>query len=276
MHSSVAQLTMNATSKMDRFFLGCPAWAYPRWRGSVFDRNTKSADFLARYSEIFNAVEGNSSFYALPSAAQIANWRAAVSDQFRFCFKFPRQISHDLKLQNARAQTLEFLQRLSPLGACMGPLLLQLGPDFAPTDLPILDRFLSELGQAFQVAVEVRHPLFYFNQMQTPQNFASFTAELDGELALNELLLKHKSHRCHFDTQCVHRAASVDASTMESQRRKPKLPRRTSMVGDAGMFRIVGQNALTDVDPEIDFFAPFFCAYLGKGENRSVCVYTYT
>jgi uncharacterized protein YecE (DUF72 family) len=263
----VAQLRMiaNHTSANPArlpLYLGCPVWAYAGWRGTVFAPGTKSADFLARYSSVFNTVEGNSSFYALPGAGQIMNWKAAVNAHFRFCFKVPRRITHDLMLQQCHAEVAEFQHRIAPLAANLGPLLLQLGPNFAPAHLPILDRFLTEFGKQYPLCVEVRHPLFYFGSHQTPANVADYTATLAAESALDALLAEHQVHRCHFDTACVHRAAMLDETTLESQRRKPKLPRRTSIVGARAMFRVVGQNALADTDAEVAYYAPFLTQQL--------------
>jgi uncharacterized protein YecE (DUF72 family) len=273
---SVAQLGMIASAANQKVYLGCPVWAHAPWRGSLFAKATKSADFLASYAQFFNAVEGNSTFYALPSTAQIANWRAAVPDSFRFCLKFPRQISHDLKLQHATRETQEFLQRIAPLGARLGPLLLQLGPSFAPVDLPILDQFLDAISRDFAVCVEVRHPLFFYNQNHTPSNFSQFEEVLPAEMALNALLARHGSHRCHFDTQCVHRSLETDASTLEAQRRKPKLPRRTQVVGTRTMLRIVGQNKLLDTEADISVWASNLCQLLVQNNAPEIYAFTHT
>ena len=73
------------------YFLGCPQWQHPGWNG----RLPAGESPLERYSRVFNSVEGNTSFYATPSRKQCEQWRAQVPEDFRFLFKFPRQITHD-------------------------------------------------------------------------------------------------------------------------------------------------------------------------------------
>jgi uncharacterized protein YecE (DUF72 family) len=272
----MAKLRMAASPINQNLYLGCPVWAHAAWRGSLFAPNTKSTDFLASYAHYFNAVEGNSTFYALPSTAQIANWRAAVPETFRFCLKFPRTISHDLKLQDAERETQEFLQRVAPLGTRLGPLLLQLGPSFAPNDLPILDRFLDTLSGDFKVSVEVRHPLFFFHQASAPSNFSDFEEVLPNELALDALLAHHGANRCHFDTQCIHRSQQLDASTLEAQKRKPKLPRRTQVIGSRTMIRIVGQNKLLDTESDILTWATHLSRLLAQNNAPEIYAFTHT
>ncbi|MBL9015869.1 MAG: DUF72 domain-containing protein, partial [Myxococcales bacterium] len=65
------------------YYLGCPGWGIKTWIGRLFAPGTKDKDFLARYAEVFNSVEGNTTFYALPTADTVARWRASVPDRFR-------------------------------------------------------------------------------------------------------------------------------------------------------------------------------------------------
>ncbi len=65
---------------------------------------------------------------------------------FRFCAKFPRDISHaeDLRVQLASART--FLDLLAPLGERASPLWLQLPAGFGPDRLKELQVFLSAMA----------------------------------------------------------------------------------------------------------------------------------
>ncbi len=85
------------------YFLGCPSWSEPAWRGSIYPRDIRPADCLSHYCRLFNAVEGNTTFYARPSAATVQRWAAQMPAGFRFCAKLPREISHagDLREQLA-------------------------------------------------------------------------------------------------------------------------------------------------------------------------------
>lgn len=97
------------------YFLGCPSWNDSAWRESLY-HGLRPGDFLPRYAQVFNAVEGNTTFYAWPAADTIRRWAELMPADFRFCAKFPRDISHaeDLRVQLASART--FLELLAPLG----------------------------------------------------------------------------------------------------------------------------------------------------------------
>lgn len=49
------------------YYLGLPLWANAHWKGNLFRNAAKPAEFLAQYAQVFNAVEGNTTFYSVPS-----------------------------------------------------------------------------------------------------------------------------------------------------------------------------------------------------------------
>jgi len=190
------------------YYLGCPGWGLPSWVGRLFPPKTRPTDFLARYAEVFNTVEGNTTFYALPTADQVARWRDQVGRDFRFCFKFPRTISHDRLLQGCAADVATFLDRISPLGDQLGTLFLQLPPRFGPAQLPLLRAFLDALPAGFQYAVELRDEAF----------FRAGPAE--DEIAL--LLRERGVDLVLMDTRGIH--ASKSLVFAEIRGKKPSLP----------------------------------------------------
>src|SRR5262245_15647881 len=105
------------------------------WIGRLFPAGTKPTDFLPGYAVVFNTVEGNTTFYALPPAETVARWREQVPDEFRFCFKFPRTITHDKLLVDSTTEVTEFIERVAPLEHKLGSLMLQLPPRFGPGQL---------------------------------------------------------------------------------------------------------------------------------------------
>jgi uncharacterized protein YecE (DUF72 family) len=92
----------------------------------MFPPGTRSTEFLDRYARVFNTVEGNTTFYALPPADTVARWRDQVPGDFEFCFKFPRSISHDKLLVDCGAELDELFETIQPLN--LGSLMLQLPP----------------------------------------------------------------------------------------------------------------------------------------------------
>ena len=56
------------------YYLGCPMWGFKGWTGSLYRRETPPREYLGEYAAVFNAVEGNTTFYSLPSSESVARW----------------------------------------------------------------------------------------------------------------------------------------------------------------------------------------------------------
>ena len=54
------------------YFLGCPSWSENAWRDYLYPADANSSEMLGYYSRVFNAVEGNTTFYARPAPGTIA------------------------------------------------------------------------------------------------------------------------------------------------------------------------------------------------------------
>jgi len=138
--------------------VGCGVWSNKNWIGTLYSPNTSLKNCLAEYANIFTAVEGNSTFYGLPSPDTVYRWLNTVPVNFRFCFKAPRTVTHEKGLVNAQKPFLAFLRRISPLGGNLGPIMLQFPRTFGPSQIPQLLSFLSTLPKDFIFTVELRHP----------------------------------------------------------------------------------------------------------------------
>jgi uncharacterized protein YecE (DUF72 family) len=139
------------------YSIGLPAWAFPGWKDRYF-RTRPSA--LASYADVFDTVEGNTTFYRVPDEATIARWHEAVAgSDFRFCFKLPREVTHEARPDSG---TLEkFLAVIEPLGDHLGPLLVQFPADVGPGELEHFEPVFARLHGARRFVIEVRHPAFF-------------------------------------------------------------------------------------------------------------------
>ena len=138
-------IRFGSTMSIERYFLGCPIWGNKEWVGELFASDVVQKDFLRQYASVFNTVEGNTTFYGLPSEKAAMRWVADTPPGFRFALKFPRAISHDKRLRNAELETAAFVDVLAVLQDRVGPSFLQLPPSYGPRDLPVLDRYLDAL-----------------------------------------------------------------------------------------------------------------------------------
>jgi len=212
-------------SNAPTYYLGCPSWNEPAWRGSIYPVSLRPADRLEHYARLFNAVEGNTTFYARPTADTVLRWAEHMPAGFRFCAKLPRDISHEGDLRDQLGSTRQFLALLAPLGERVAPLWLQLPATFGPPRLGELAAWLDAFSTR-RVAVEVRH--------------AAFFAKGEEERALNRLLHGAGVERICLDTRALFSCQSSDPAVLHAQARKPRLPVRPTAFSDSPQVRFIG------------------------------------
>ncbi len=138
--------------------LGTQGWNYGAWVGPFYPQGTRPADFLRVYSRAFDTVEVDSTFYAIPPEKTVRGWASRVPDHFTFALKLPREITHERRLVGCAGPLAEFADRVRLLGSKLGPVLIQLGPDFGPERRGALEAFLPLLPLDLRFALELRRP----------------------------------------------------------------------------------------------------------------------
>ena len=163
-----------------RVVVATGGWSAPEW----YPRGTEPRDRLASLAERLDAVEIDSSFYALPAARTVERWAKITPHRFSFTAKLHRALSRhaaplkslpadlrdgvrvtdrgrvvlDSELEAALcARTLRVFEPLYAEGR-LSCLLLQLTPAFQPGDHELAE--LEPLVQALApvpVAIELRH-----------------------------------------------------------------------------------------------------------------------
>ena len=240
------------------YYLGCPSWSENAWREYLYPESARPAEFLGLYSQVFNAVEGNTTFYARPAAATVQRWAETMPEHFRFTAKFPGDISHggDLREQLTAAQS--FLQLLSPLGARVSPLWLQLPASFAPQRLAELAGFIDGLERP--LAVEVRHREFF--------------AKGDAERMLNRLLLDRGVERICLDPRALFSCTSSDPSVLHAQSKKPKVPPRPAAFTPFPQVRFIGHPELEANDPFLLPWVEKIAVWIEEGRTPYIFLHT--
>ena len=147
---------MRAVPRPARIRIGTQGWNYDAWVGPFYPVGTRPADFLAIYSRAFDTVEVDSTFYAIPPSKTVRGWADRTPPGFTFALKMPQEITHERRLREVNDVASEFFDRARELEDKLGPILIQLGPDFGPTELPALAQFLPSLPRDMQFAVEFR------------------------------------------------------------------------------------------------------------------------
>lgn len=121
-------------------------WAHRPWVGRFYPTGTQPGTELALYAQWCTAVEGNTTFYAQPTATTVDKWLRQTTDDFRFAFKLPRTVTHDKRLRDVGAEMRSFLNVIEPLGQRIGPVQVQLPGSFGPADLDALAAKLPALA----------------------------------------------------------------------------------------------------------------------------------
>ena len=163
--------------------VGTSSWADPGFVEHWYPKGLPTKERLPFYAERFEAVELNSSFYAIPAVSTVEGWVNATPDGFRFDVKLHRLLSHhaaqlkelppDLRdeaettdrgrvkldpvlLDEMLRRTAEAFEPLAKAGR-LGAYLLQLTPAFDPrrNELDELAPVIEGLSPV-PVAVEFR------------------------------------------------------------------------------------------------------------------------
>jgi uncharacterized protein YecE (DUF72 family) len=167
-----------------RVVVGTASWADPGFVAEWYPPDLPARDRLPYYAERFEAVEVNSTFYAVPAQSTVARWAKQTPDGFTFDVKLHRLLSRHSAGCSSLPKDLREAVRTTPRGRvklsaslerdlaaamldAVAPLadagklaafLLQLSPAFGPRD-HALDELepLLELVAPRPLAIELRH-----------------------------------------------------------------------------------------------------------------------
>lgn len=169
---------------MSPIVIGTSSWADPGFVAEWYPQDLPERERLPWYAEHFEAVEVNSTFYAVPAPATVRRWAQATPDGFTFDVKLHQSLSRHSATVDHLPKDLRDTVDTTPRGRvrpsadldrelakrykkAIKPLvdadkfssfLLQLSPAFAPRShqLDELDELMAALAP-HPVAVELRH-----------------------------------------------------------------------------------------------------------------------
>jgi uncharacterized protein YecE (DUF72 family) len=138
-----------------RLHVGTSGYQYDHWREIFYPAGLPKDAWFDHYARTFSAVEINNTFYNLPGPETFDRWRDQAPRGFRFAVKFSRYGTHMKKLKDPAEPVARFLERARRLGAHLGPILVQLPPNWG-ADPGRLDAFLDAAPAGVRWAVELR------------------------------------------------------------------------------------------------------------------------
>jgi len=241
------------------YHLGCTVWSLPEWKGMFFSEDAKPQQFLSEYASAFNAVEGNTTFYNVPNSETIEKWGAQTPKGFKFCFKFPRYITHEKRMHNVKGEALDFVRLFEPIREKAGPFMIQFPDSFGPAELYRLEEVFSVLPKTFSYSVEMRHKDF-FDHGKHERNLIS-------------LLKSYDVDRVIFDTRKLHSVKLSESSVIEAQKKKPKVPVRFDTTASRPVLRYVGTNDVLNNEPYLKEWAIIVAEWIGEGLHPYVFIH---
>lgn len=144
---------------------GCQGWNYDDWTTRAGDdsifypRGTRSTEMLKFYAEIYDTIEVDSTFYAIPPASSVESWYKKTPPNFTFSLKMPQEITHEHALRASSFEIAdEFCERIKDLREKLGVVLIQLAPQFEANkeNAQNLRKFLEHLPREIRFSVEFR------------------------------------------------------------------------------------------------------------------------
>ncbi len=150
---------MPATGQL---YIGTAGWSYKDWEGRFYpEKGIKPADRLIYYSDYFNTVEVNSSFYHIPPPKYAEGWIKKVekNQSFLFTMKLWQGFTHsgEYPSKNEIEYFISTTGALESAGK-LGAVLVQFPWSFKNEDknLDRIKRIKDDFGR-FPLVVEVRH-----------------------------------------------------------------------------------------------------------------------
>ncbi|MEX0662652.1 MAG: DUF72 domain-containing protein [Balneolaceae bacterium] len=145
-------------SKSPGIYVGCAKWSRKDLK-NFYPRGTK--DELEYYSNQFNAIELNATFYRNFSAKQVQEWYDKTPEDFRFFPKVHQRVSHLKWLKDFEQPSEDFLSSVMHLKEKLGTVFLQMRDNFGPKYMDRLQNFVEWWPKDVPLAIELRHPEWF-------------------------------------------------------------------------------------------------------------------
>ncbi len=164
--------------------VGTSGWQYDHWRGVFYPDALPKKQWFSHYAQHFDTVEINSTFYNLPAAKTFDAWREQAPEGFVYVLKFSRYGSHLKKLKDPEGSIGTFMDRARHLGPVLGPILVQLPPNWGAVPGRLTD-FLAAAPSDQRWAFEFRDRSWLCEEVY------ALLREHDAALCIHDLIDDH-------------------------------------------------------------------------------------
>lgn len=198
------------------FYCGTCGFSYADWAGMYYPEGLQRSSWLSHYAREFNAVELNTTYYALPSISMMESLVKRTGDGFLFTVKANQEMTH--RRQQGEKTSESFLRILRPLkdAGKLGCVLAQFPYSFGNSieNRKYLDNFHRWM-KGIPLVIEFRHSAWL-----NPWTFAWL------------------------------RERNIGFCCVDEPRLPRLLPALAEVTGDIGYIRFHGRNAAKWWNPE--------------------------
>jgi uncharacterized protein YecE (DUF72 family) len=142
---------------MKEWWIGCSGFHYPEWKKVFYPEGLAQKRWFEYYSEHFNTLELNTTFYRFPQVPFLENWYKKSKAGFCFSVKVPRAITHFKQFNDTDRMLGDFYTTCREgLKEKLGCILFQL-PGRVVYNEERLDKIIAATDRAYTNVIEFRH-----------------------------------------------------------------------------------------------------------------------
>jgi len=136
--------------------IGCSGFHYKEWKGIFYPESLPQKEWFKFYTEKFNSLELNVTFYRFPVLKSLEIWYDTSPVNFSFAIKAPRLITHYKKFTDCSRLLDDFYGLVTKgLKEKLGPILFQLPPKYIYTN-ERLELIIKSMYKEFKNVIEFR------------------------------------------------------------------------------------------------------------------------
>ena len=170
--------------------IGTSGWNYKHWRGIFYPQNVPQSKWLEFYTEHFDTVELNATFYRLPSRSTFKRWYDRTPKDFLWSIKASKFITHTRRLKDCQEPLERLYEAIDPIREKLGAILFQLPPSLQFDPL-VAEDFFRLLKRDFRYALEARHKSWFQDQalqLMESHNIAFCISDTAGRYPYHEAI----------------------------------------------------------------------------------------
>ena len=138
--------------------VGTSGWSYEHWQGLFYPEDIPKSRWFEYYTENFDTVEINYTFYSMPKEKTLRKWYDNTPEDFCFILKMNRFVTHRKKLDNVEKESRKFFDLARILDEKLGVILHQLPPSMKfEKSFHIIRKYAGLLPSDIRHAIEFRH-----------------------------------------------------------------------------------------------------------------------